>query len=178
MVDLTAYPRKEYKINRWVIIGLVVSLIINTILLLSPKFTVNPWLFIVVGLVVMTFLVLQYLTTRVIEKDAYDVVKDIENTHFKKNGEQLDTTEYYVEEIAKDTYLIEFWNDAKTFTYRVGKVKGILRKSLKKKLDNLEKSKLMEAWLSMGKAESEIRTAARHAGVVIPGLTDEEDGEE
>jgi len=175
MVSSQVYPKREYRVNKWLVWGLIASIILNVIAYVSPWFTVNPLVVWAVVMLVAIYFAYVYLSSRVTESNAYKVIWDICEQHAHQLGLQLPTDNVQVKEFAPNYFLVNFKEDGLTFEYRNGVIKSFYRRSLGKAWSDLEKSKFTDVLLKLGVQEEKVRLAAKQMGFEIPGLTDKEE---
>lgn len=171
-------PKKEYRISRFWIILAVISLIINIFLFISKWIDTSQfvalvkWVTGIAGIVAIIYLLLQSILKRRGIIDAYKVKDEIIRAHFEGTGQQLDDSRVEIEERTPNSFLVEFTNEAKTFTYRDGVVKGFETRTLRKRREDIERSKFWDRLLAKDLAEEKLKEAAEEAGFKIPGITD------
>lgn len=78
MVELKS--KREVTISKWLIIGLVISIVLNLILIISPKVQANPLLVISFTIIAIVFVVLQAITSQKPKRNVFDAVHDIKQS--------------------------------------------------------------------------------------------------
>lgn len=180
---MTVYkPKQEVKINNWLLFGLIASIIVIIILVVSRWFVINTWVFICAAFVIVVYMILQYLKSK---KSKFDVFSAALQIQYRKEEAKIPGTKLNVTlqnimawPIDPNKYLIFFKAENIGFIWEKGVIIGVDNRSFVGIIDYINKSDLFKNVIQTQIQNDLIKQRAKELGLEEVGIGQEEEDEE
>lgn len=176
--------KKEVTISKWLIIGLVISVVLNVIMIISPAVQANPYLIVAFTIVAVVFVVLQAVTSMKPKKNIFDAVKDIrlamERSRLPNSSElNTDVTNWKAWPLNPTRFLIFFIKESQGFIWDNGVITAKDPREYNDLLKFMEKSDIFRDVMKAERAKLLTKQKADELGIdrQSVGLEPEEDDE-